>query len=99
MPRNGQWTPDKVRARIRVGMIVTRLQNHVEGKIELTQTQVSAGLGLLKKVLADQTEITGEIKHQHAITSKPLTADEFQRQLEDGSYSVGAPARTPALSS
>lgn len=98
MAGRGQWTPEKVRARIRVGMIVTRLQKHVAGEIELSQTQVAAANVLLKKVLPDQTEVIGEIKHLHAITSKPLNSVEFQQQLEASAYSLEPPERPAALS-
>jgi hypothetical protein len=50
------------RERIKTSMIVNRLQDHVEGKVELSPTQVSAGLGLLKKTLPDlqATTISGD---------------------------------------
>jgi hypothetical protein len=49
------------RAKIANSQILKRLIDHVEGKTEMTPTQVSAGLGLLKKVMPDMTatEITG----------------------------------------
>lgn len=50
------------REKIRVGAIVTRLTKHVEGKIELSATQVSAARILLDKSLPSlmATELTGE---------------------------------------
>ena len=44
---------ENTRAKIQASQIINRLQGHVNGKIELSQTQVSAGLGLLRKVLPD----------------------------------------------
>ena len=36
------WTPEIVRRRIRAGMLLNRLRNHVLGRIEMTQTQILA---------------------------------------------------------
>jgi hypothetical protein len=44
---------DAIRSRIKAGQIADRLTKHVLGETEMTQTQVSAGLGLLKKVCPD----------------------------------------------
>ncbi len=41
------------RTKIANSKILSRLIAHVEGDLELSQTQVTAGLGLLKKVMAD----------------------------------------------
>lgn len=53
---------EAVRARIRAGGIAKRLEEHVLGKREMTTSQVSAALGLLKKVVPDQqhTVIAGD---------------------------------------
>lgn len=50
------------RDKIKNSNILTALIEHVEGKREMSATQVSAGLGLLKKVMPDlaSTQITGE---------------------------------------
>lgn len=42
-----------VRARIRAGGIVKRLEDHVLGKVEMSASQVSAALGLLRKCVPD----------------------------------------------
>lgn len=41
------------RAKIQASQIINRLQGYVNGKIVLEAGQVSAGLGLLRKVLPD----------------------------------------------
>lgn len=53
---------DAVRARIRAGGIAKRLEGHVLGKVEMEPSQVTAALGLLKKVVPDLAahEITGK---------------------------------------
>ena len=45
--------PPDARALIEVDLMIGRLQDHVLGKAELTSTQVSAALGLLKKTMPD----------------------------------------------
>jgi hypothetical protein len=49
------------RDRIRVGVLLTRLHDHAEGKIEMTPTQIKAAEILLKKAIPDlkQTDIVG----------------------------------------
>lgn len=44
---------DAVRARIRAGGIVYRLEQHVLGKIAMEPSAVTAALGLLRKVVPD----------------------------------------------
>jgi hypothetical protein len=53
---------EAVRARIRAGGIAKRLEGHVLGKVDMSTSQVSAALGLLKKVVPDQQamELTGK---------------------------------------
>lgn len=44
---------DEVREKIRASQLVNRLEDHVLGEVEMTSTQVSAALGLLKKCVPD----------------------------------------------
>ncbi len=44
---------DEVREKIRASQLVNRLEDHVLGTVEMTSTQVSAALGLLKKCVPD----------------------------------------------
>jgi hypothetical protein len=44
---------EAVRARIRGGHIVKYLSDHIDGKRQMSKTQVQAALGLLKKVVPD----------------------------------------------
>lgn len=46
-------TADAIRSRIQAGVIADRLVKHVLGEQEMSKSQVSAGLGLLKKVCPD----------------------------------------------
>ncbi len=48
------------REKIRTSMILNRVQDHIEGKVDLSNSQVTAALGLLKKTISDApTELTG----------------------------------------
>jgi hypothetical protein len=55
--RNRTWTPEVVRQRIRTSMLTKRLTDHVLGKVEMSPSQVTAGLGLLKKTLPDLSAV------------------------------------------
>jgi hypothetical protein len=56
--RLNKWTPEIVRRRIQTAHIVTVLQKHIRGKLELSASQVRAAEVLLRKTLPDQTSIT-----------------------------------------
>lgn len=47
---------DEHRTKIRNSQILNRLIGHVEGSVEMTSSQVTAGLGLLRKVMPDLSE-------------------------------------------
>lgn len=51
-----------VREHIQTTQIVKRLQNHIDGEVDLKPSQVTAALGLLRKTIPDlaRTEMTGE---------------------------------------
>ena len=49
---------DAHRVKIQKSNILTALLKHVDGKLEMSTTQVTAGLGLLKKVLPDLQSVT-----------------------------------------
>jgi hypothetical protein len=54
--------PEAHRVKIANSNILNALIEHVEGNRDMTGTQVTAGIALLKKVLPDmtRTEVTGE---------------------------------------
>lgn len=45
------------RSAIQTSMLVNRLQDHVKGNVELSKSQVSAALGLLKKTAPDLSSV------------------------------------------
>ncbi len=83
--RKRNWTPEKVRERMRTTMLVRRLTKHVLGKVEMSATQVTAALGLLKKTLPDLSamEFSGELRHRD-VSDKPLTAEEWAAEYASG---------------
>ena len=91
---------ENARAAIKVGGLITRLQQHVDGKIEMSPTAVKASQILLGKVLPDQTRIeteeTGppmsvtEIREQlvQMIASDPTLLEEARKKLEETADNV-----------
>ena len=54
-------TLENLRQAIEAEKIIHALKNHALGNLEMTPSQVTAGLGLLKKQVADLTSVTGEL--------------------------------------
>ncbi len=82
----GVWTPELVRQRIKTSQLAKRLQNHGLGKVEMSQTQVTAALGLLRKTLPDLSQTDLNIEGELGITDisdKPLSADEWAASAQD----------------
>lgn len=52
----------EAREKIRTTQLVKRLENHAFGEVEMSNTQVTAALGILKKALPDLANVahTGE---------------------------------------
>ena len=57
-----------IREKIRASQLVNRLENHVFGDLELSPTQVTAALGLLKKCVPDMSSATVDA---HVTTDLP----------------------------
>lgn len=57
---------ERIRERIRSGMLIEALENHVLNGKEMQATQISAALGLLKKCVPDMASVehSGEITHK-----------------------------------
>lgn len=71
---------DEHRTKIANSQILNRLVGHVEGTVELSSTQVTAALGLLKKVMPDlqSTQISGDPEN-------PLGVSLVERVIIDAS--------------
>lgn len=77
--RPGFRMTNEHRVKIQNSNILTALIEHVEGEREMSATQVSAGLGLLRKVLPDlqasaDTDQAGELKPVNRMTDDELEA-------------------------
>jgi hypothetical protein len=59
--RPGFKMPEEHRAKISNSNILNALIEHVEGRREMSATQVSAGLGLLRKVMPDMSENKNDV--------------------------------------
>jgi hypothetical protein len=66
------------RIKIQKSNIINALIEHAEGTREMSSTQVTAGLGLLKKCLADLSsiEVTGADGGALQVVVQKFTADE-----------------------
>jgi hypothetical protein len=75
---------DRWRAKIRTSMLIKRLEDHVEGKVELSASQVAAALGLLRKTAPDlaTVEYSGEVEHRYVarLPEAATTTDEWLQQ-------------------
>lgn len=75
---------DEHRVKIQNSNILNALIEHVQGDREMSATQVSAGLGLLKKVMPDLSaaDNTTEVVHRYVarIPEKAKSADQWQQQ-------------------
>jgi hypothetical protein len=79
---------ENTRQKIRTSQLINRLTNHVLGKLKkpMDSTQVTAALGLLKKVLPDlsSTDVKGDIFNQHYVVSgEPMSEDEWKNHYEN----------------
>lgn len=75
---------DEHRVKIQNSNILNALIEHVQGEREMSATQVSAGLGLLKKVMPDLSaaENTTEVVHRYVarLPAKAKSTEEWQQQ-------------------
>ncbi len=73
------------RVKIQNSNILNALIEHVEGRRDMSSTQVSAALGLLRKVLPDlqasenKTEVT--VQSVMRMPVQPKTVDEWKSQI------------------
>src|SRR5690348_11307027 len=72
--------PEAWRERIQTSMLINRLQNHVKGDVELSTTQVTAALGLLKKTAPDlQTMAHGQAPELGPVQTETITRPQLTR--------------------
>lgn len=72
------------RAKIKCTAILNALNEHVLGLRDMSATQVSAGLGLLKKVLPDLSASENKnettVRYVARIPNKATTSEEWQQE-------------------
>lgn len=56
----GVKLPESHRSKIQIAQLLNRLQKHAMGEVDMTQTQVTAAFGLLKKALPDLQSVDPE---------------------------------------
>lgn len=68
---------DNTRAKIQTTQLLKRLTGHALGNIEMSSTQVTAALGVLRKAMPDlaATELSGEVARPTVIRSPETVAD------------------------
>lgn len=64
-PKRNAMLIEEARSKIQTTHIAKRLTDHVLGKVDMTSTQVTAALGLLRKVIPDLAahQHSGEVNH------------------------------------
>jgi hypothetical protein len=65
---------DEHRTKIKNSQILNALIEHVEGKREMSSTQVTAGLGLLAKVMPNLSESKSTVQH---LSAREIPDDEL----------------------
>lgn len=82
--RKTRFQTGPTRAKIQAGNIINRLQKHIDGAVEMSSSQVTAALGLLRKTLPDlkSSEVTIEDNRTDAGT---LSRAELERIASRGS--------------
>jgi len=87
---------ESLRARIDAPRIAKALLEHIAGKREMAATQVTAALGLLRKVLPDlsSTEMKGQIDHTHSIVEADRIIESRLFPVLDGRAEAGTPGDT-----
>lgn len=79
--RNRVGLSENTRLRIKTTMLVKRLQDHILGKVDLTQSQVRSIEVLLKKTLPDLSAI-------HSTEDKEKTYEDWLDALPERSSST-----------
>ena len=91
--RKTKFLTDEHRQKIKVSMIINRLNSFVEGEVKMEGPQVTAALGLLKKVLPDMqaTQLSNDPDNplMPVISNKPLTKQEWNERYSSDMGSTG----------
>ena len=82
--RKTPFLDQRVREKIQASMLIRALHDCVEGRNQMTSVQVRAAEVLLKKVVPDlaAVEYSGETTVKYEISSEPMSAEEWKREVE-----------------
>ena len=71
------WHDETIRQKIKVGLLVKRLQDHTHGIVEMSQTQVRAAEILLRKAIPDLAAIehSGDVQQSYVVRMPAAVAD------------------------
>jgi hypothetical protein len=95
--------PQRARARITGSKVLTRLIDHVEGKIELSNSQVNAARILLGKILPDMKSVEMDVHARvneisvHQLTNEQLMAIASQGLKDIEGEAVPTPKKLKVL--
>jgi hypothetical protein len=81
-PRHKVRHDENTRAKIRADYLITRLQAHVAGKVDLSASQVRSAEILLRKVMPDlmASDNRTEVVHTFAEVPKVLSEDQWLKK-------------------
>lgn len=82
------------RGKIQNSSILKALIEHVEGKREMSATQVSAGLGLLRKVLPDLAATADAGEAGELVPVKRMSDEELEAIASGGGDGAAAPSKS-----
>lgn len=91
--KNRIFHPETVRNKIRAGLLVQRLRDHALGKLDMSKTQVTAALGLLKKTLPDLSSVDMAVRGETFVEA--LERVNRERAHRDGGQPTAGMDREP----
>ncbi len=68
--------------KIKIASIINRLGLHIDGKLELSTTQIAAAKILLGKTIPDVTYTESKNENSHTIKLNPETISDFRDELK-----------------
>lgn len=83
---------DEHRGKIQNSSILNSLIEHVEGRRDMTATQVTAGLGLLRKVLPDLAATADSADNGKLRSIRNMSDDELEAIAANGSNGIASPS-------
>jgi hypothetical protein len=85
--RKTKFDPQYIRDKIQTSQLINRLTDHVNGKVKLDASQVTAALGLLRKTTPDLSAM----EHSGEVTRYVVRVPEAAQKAEDWASEHGSP--------